>query len=174
MSDQRPYTTSHTWLPRSRLNTRNSPGACLHCNCQPLKKFRGSNKTATKNWGFFKKISGRGSNLVKDLVNLIYSFTLPVYLSEDCEIVIQLKVFLLYHACTNFTSNIATNISHFTIFFSVKKWIWHRSSHCCMQSPNFSNSFLHKEKASSKSLWNFLISNCWTMSKTIWTAILPA
>ena len=71
--------------------------------------------------GFFKKISGRGSNLVKDLVNLMYSFTLPVYLSEDCEIVIQLKVFLLYHACTNFTSNIATNISHFTIFFHCKE-----------------------------------------------------
>ena len=87
----------------------------------------------------------------------------------------NLKVFLLYHTCTNSTSNIATNISHFTIFiFSVKKWIWHRSSHCCMQSPNFSNSFLHKEKASCKSLWNPLISNCWTMSKTIWTAILPA
>jgi len=26
----------------SRLNTRNSPGACRHCNCQP---FSGSSKT---------------------------------------------------------------------------------------------------------------------------------
>ena len=49
----------------------------------------------------------------------LYNFTLSIYLSKDCEIVIQLKVFLLYHTCTNSTSNIAT---HFTIFlFSVKK-----------------------------------------------------
>ena len=32
-------------IPGSRLNARNSPSACPYCNSQPLKKFRGSNKT---------------------------------------------------------------------------------------------------------------------------------